>query len=162
MINFVVLLVVLVFRYKLTNDIAKTNVESNKYVNLIQIASRVKKLTIIDGLNTFLIFFSLFYYTSQTFEKLYQIAIFFVKIAKQMINQMILMFFLIFVFAVSFFAFYEQRAENLNDFSSILISMYSLSFGNSFLKESERLIADLGKGFYYVVSVSKLIIDVDY
>lgn len=113
----------------MTNRISKTNLNSNEYVNLVTIAAKSKNLTVFDGLNLFLIFFSLFYYTAQSNKTLYKIAIFFVKISKQMFNQMILLFFFIFVFAVSLFAFFEQRSEDLNDFSSVIISSYSLSFG---------------------------------
>jgi ABC-type Mn2+/Zn2+ transport system permease subunit len=67
-------------------------------------------------------------------------------------NEMFIIFFLLFVFSVALFAYFEQRVEEFNDFSAIIISAFSLSLGNSVLNENDRIIKDLGQSFYYLVS----------
>jgi len=149
---------VLIVRVKYTLRLTRIDFLSEEYVNLIEIFQELLFLSVVDGINTFFIFFSLFYYTAQAYSPLFKIAIFFIKIAKTIFNLIILLFCIMVVFGLCFFAFFQQYDENLNDFSSMLISMYSLSFGNysfnsgnSILNEDDNTISTLGEIFYYMV-----------
>lgn len=116
------------------------NFDALHYVELAPLIARLKFLEVVDGINSFFIFFSLFYYTARGFDTLYSIAIFFVKIAEKIIFLSILMYFFLFTFGLSFYVYYSQHLPSYNEFLAVFISMYSLSFGNSFLDEDDRVI----------------------
>ena len=83
---------------------------------------------------------------------LYSITTFLVKIANKIISQIFLISYLVLVFAIALFFFFEQTIEEMNDFSSAIISAISLSLGNGVLNEREILINDMGEHIYNFVS----------
>jgi hypothetical protein len=80
---------------------------------------------------------------------------FLVRIAGKILSQILLIAYLILVFAVVIFYFYQQTIEELNDFSSAVVSSISISLGSSVLEEREILINDMGEQLYNFVSQLK-------
>jgi hypothetical protein len=64
LLNFITLLIVIMIRFGRVANLSKINLESDEYINLINKIASSKNITLIDAMNTFLIFFSLFYYTA--------------------------------------------------------------------------------------------------
>ena len=108
----------------------------------------------MDAFNFLLLFTSLFYYSAQTNSHLYSITSFLVRIGQKIFNLILLIFYLVLAFAIAVFYFFEQTIEEMNDFSSALISAFSLSLGNGVLNEREILINDMGEHIYNFVSPS--------
>ena len=105
--NFIVLFWVLLVRYNTLKKLISIDADSPTYVNLSSTFDGLKILGVVDGINSFFIFFSLFYYSAQSFKTLYKIAIFFVKISKKIFWLIVLLFFGLIVFAVCFFALFS-------------------------------------------------------
>lgn len=104
-----------------------------------------------DSLNTILMFVSVFYYSAYANQSLQTITTFLVRIAGKILSQIFLIAYLILVFAVAIFYFFQQTIEELNDFASALVSSISISLGNSVLEEREILINDMGEQIYNFV-----------
>lgn len=156
--NFVVMFIVLILRLIVALKLSQIRISTSDYVNILQHYELTRLNKIIDGINTILIFFSLFYYSSLMAPFLKKISTFFISIAKEIINLLFLFLFLIFVFSVLFFSFYEKKIWQLMDFTNVFISTMNLSMGNTLLNENDDLISEGGSGYYYFVSISFLTI----
>lgn len=156
-INFIVMFVTLIFRMIIAKQLQNFNLTSDNYIDVLTVSSTLRLMKIVDGINTILIFFSLFYYSSLTVPVLRKISAFFLSIAKEMANLMLMFLFMVFVFAVLFHSFYEKNIPILNDFSSSFVSTMNLAMGNQFLNEDDELIEDQGEGYYYIFLIVEYI-----
>lgn len=141
----------MIFRILIALQVSKLDIKSEEYLNLLSITGPLQLMRIVDGLNTQLIFFSLFYYSSLISHTLAKITAFFIKIASEILNLTVILMFLLLTFTIAFHAFYEQKIEPLNDFSNSFVSTMSLSLGNQFLNEDDVLIGEQGQAYYYLV-----------
>jgi len=151
--------VTLIFRVYIAKAVNSIDVTSSEYVNVLNSTKMLRIMKIVDGVNTILIFFSLFYYSSLTAPNLRKISAFFIKVSNEMMNLMFLFLFMLFVFAVLFHSFYEKNIWPLSDFSNSFISTMNLSMGNQFSNEDDDLIQELGAFYYYMVEYIDEVLD---
>ena len=152
MINFVILLGTLALRVVVARQISQIEVNSPEYVNVLSSVDILRLMKLIDGINTILIFFSLFYYSSLISPSLRKISAFFIEVARDILNLTFLLIFMLFIFAVLFHSFYEKNIWQMSDFSNSFISTMNLSMGNQYLNEDDELIEEQGKAYYYLVA----------
>jgi hypothetical protein len=144
--------VTMIFRILIALEVSRLDIKSEEYLNLLSITEPLQLMRIVDGLNTQLIFFSLFYYSSLISHTLSKITAFFIKIASEILNLTLILMFLLLTFTIVFHSFYEQKIQPLNDFANSFVSTMSLSLGNQFLNEDDVLIGEQGQVYYYLVS----------
>jgi hypothetical protein len=63
-VNFIILFVVLIVRLIRSKSNSEVDFNATEFVNVSGVIDAQKTLTYVDGINTLLIFFSLFYYSS--------------------------------------------------------------------------------------------------
>ena len=143
---------VIIWRLRKQTEVSGLDLEQDSYLNLFGVITEHKNLIFIDSFNVLLMFTTLFYHTAHANESLFQFTTFLVQIAKKILSQIVLLVYLISIFAVVVFLFFEQTIEEMNDFSSAVISAISLSLGNGVLNEREILISDMGEHVYNIVS----------
>jgi hypothetical protein len=143
----------LILRIAIAYKISNLDLKSTEYINIMNTNAALRASKLIDGVNTILIFFSLFYYSSLVVPVLQKISDFFIKIAGEVLNLSLLLMFMNFVFSILFHSFYEKNISTLLDFSNTFIAVLNLSLGNQFLFEDDDLITEQGAVYYYLVSL---------
>src|SRR3990167_3986745 len=141
----------LILRIAIASTISNFDLKSTEYVNILRTSGALRASKLIDGVNTILIFFSLFYYSSLVVPMLQKISDFFIKISGEILNLSLLLMFMNFVFSILFHSFYEKNISTLLDFSNTFIAVLNLSLGNQFLFEDDDLISEQGALYYYLV-----------
>jgi hypothetical protein len=128
------------------------DLDTDEYVNLIDIHESSLKLSYIDSINVFWILFMLFYYTSNLHESLKTYAQFFSNMMSYAWEISFLFCFFIGVFSVALFVYFDQRVEEWNNFSGLVVNAFSLASGGRFIKEDEDIFREHGTGFFYLVN----------
>lgn len=142
----------LILRIAIAYTISNFELKSSNYINILTTSGALRASKLIDGVNTILIFFSLFYYSSLVVPMLQKISDFFIKISGEIMNLSLLLMFMNFVFSILFHSFYEKNISTLLDFSNTFVAVLNLSLGNQFLFEDDDLISEQGAVYYYLVS----------